>query len=100
VLVSGVGVVVEFEPGTAPGVVDAVGGAVVVLVGGGVVVLVGGAVGVLVGGFAVLGVWACPARTALPDGAAPVCATTQVAKQKIIERRVIFLMAISKNSQS
>jgi hypothetical protein len=87
VLVPGVGGVVEFDPGTAPGVVAPVGG--------GVGLLVGGAVVVLVGGLAVLG--ACAVLPAAPAGAvAPAerCATAQVVQPRIRERKISLAMDI------
>ena len=107
-LVPGVAGLVEFEPGTLDGefgVVAPVGGVTVPV--GGVVAPVGGVtepvggVAVLVGGVAVPGACVRPAVPVLrvagavpPEGA--LCATTQVAQQRITERNAILLADISK----
>jgi hypothetical protein len=87
VLLPAVGGFVEFEPGTAEGDVEPVGGAVVLPVGGAVVLPVGGAVVLLVGGADCV----CPAvLPALPAGALPpaaCCAATQVAQPNTTEQR-------------
>lgn len=94
VLLPGVGVFVEFDPGTAPGVVGLVGGGVVAPVGGAVVVFVGG--GALVGACA-----GCPplpvAPAPLPE---PLCADAHVAHPRIVQRRAIFLIVISKTPKN
>lgn len=98
VLLPGVGVLGEFEPGTV-----VVGGGVVgveELLGG--VVVVPGGVMVLPGGVAVPGVWVCPAVPGVPAGGVPaegvLCATTQIAEKSSSERKVSFRADIGKTS--
>lgn len=102
VALPGVGVLVEFAPGTVEGAVEPVGGAVVLPVGGAVVLPVGGAALVPVGGAEC----DCPAGlpaalpVALPAGADPpagaLCATTHVPQHRITERKVSFVIDIAK----